>query len=61
MTLESGGRSERRGDEADDDDAGEEWEVRRGWRGLIIIHFEVGNGWPVNYCGYFYITLRTMY
>lgn len=28
---------------------GDEWRVRRGWSGLIVIH-SVGNGRPVNYC-----------
>lgn len=31
-----------RGDEAGGDE--EAWRVRRGGRGMIIIHFEVGNG-----------------
>lgn len=54
MTLVSGGRSDRRGDEDD----GEEWRVRRGGR-VVIFFYLVGNGWPVNYCGYFYVTQRT--
>lgn len=61
MTLVSGGRSERKGDEDDDDDDGEEWRVRGGWRGLIVIHFLVGNGCLVNCCGYFYTILCKLY
>ncbi len=53
MTLESGGRSER----SDDEDDGRELRVRRGWGDIIIFHFLVGNGGPVNYCGCFHATL----
>lgn len=44
VMADLGGRSERRGDEADDDDDDRvEWKVRRGRRGLIVIHFVEGN------------------